>query len=171
MNGQASGAWGPERQRLAGLAILSAIATSAAGAAWGDSAAHFYGGAGYIGIAIVAVLSPSWIPAQVIAGQLVAASLLLTPGKAPAMSMLFVVAAVIATAELLAAVARMETSGERGLGSDLGRTVFAACLGGAVFGAIMLLRGPYGPSGLLPIGLASGACVLLAMVLASASHE
>jgi hypothetical protein len=35
----------------------------------------------------------------------------------------------------------------------------------------MLLRGQTGPSGLLPMGLASGACVLLAMLLALASRE
>ena len=86
-------------------------------------------------------------------------------GLAPSM-LVPAIAGVVATAELLAVVARLDTQLERDPGDYLSRTAVAALVGGGVFGAVGLLSGIPGPTGLVAVGLASGACVLLATMLA-----
>lgn len=152
--------------------------TGMAGAALGGTAAHVYGAAAYTGIVMIALLRPAAITAQVIGGQLLTASLLLESKAPAAVLLLLMVGSIVVTAELLGVAARLALPIERDTRDDLLRGAVAAAAGGGVFGVMLLVSaipGPTGlPSGILAIIAASGACVLLAIVLVSsrfAPHE
>jgi hypothetical protein len=164
-------AWGPVRQRIAALAILTAALTGVGGAVLGGSAWHLYGAGVYVAIAIAALFSHTWIAVQVIAGQLIAGSLLLGQRAHSPLLVLPVVASVIATTELLALVARADARLERDPFRDVATAWIAACAGAAISGAILLVAAVPGPTGLLAIGLASGACVGLGIVLVGSSRR
>lgn len=87
------------RQNFAAGAIVVATLTAAA-AAVGGSGAHVLGAGAYIFIVLAALFFPAAIIAPVIAGQLLAANILLR-GDGHPLVLLPVVAGVIATAELI----------------------------------------------------------------------
>lgn len=166
-------------QRVAAGAVLTTLLTGAAAAVLGASAWHVYGAVAYIGVAILALFSPNAIIAQVIGGQLLAGSLLLASDGAPgAIPIMMIVIGLVATAELLAIAARLAIPIERDARDDLRRAAIAAAIAGGVFGVMLLvgrLPGPTGlPTGILAIGVAAGACVVLAIAFVSsrfAPHE
>ena len=152
---------------LGGAALIAAVITAAAGTLYGGSVSHLYGAAAYVAIALAALSAPPLITVQVIAGQLLVASLLLRPEAPPFPVLLTMVTAVVATAELLALVARIRTSVDFGPREEVHRVARSAGVGGVVFGLVVLLGRVPGPTGIAAIGLASAACIIVAVVLAS----
>jgi hypothetical protein len=156
--------WRPARQRLAAIAVLTAAITGAAAAALG--ATGIFGAGAYVVIAVAALFSPAAIVVQVIYGQLLAGSVLLAQDGPAPLLLLPVVVSVVVTAELLALVGRLGTpKGRDPGGDDLHRVGVAAVIGGVVFGAVVLVRGLPGPTGLVAIGVASAALFALAILL------
>jgi hypothetical protein len=156
--------WGPARKRAAMTAITMATVTAALGAALGGSAGYLVSAVAAVCIALVALFRPTWIAVQVLFGQAMAAKLLVAPNGSP-LRVLPIVAGVIATAELLSAVARLDAPGERDAPGALRSAGIAAALGATVFLAVALVDMLPGPTGLLAIGIASAACVVLAILL------
>ena len=154
--------WSPARQRLASLAVLAATLTGAAGAVVDGSSSYVYGAGAYVVIAVLALFFPAAIAVQVISGQILVGSLLMGQDRPAALMLALVFAGVVASAELLARVAWLESPLQRDSSDVLSRTALAAAMGGGVFGAVMLISGLPGPGGLLAVVLASGACVVLA---------
>jgi len=155
----------PSRGRLRAIAVTVSVVTATVGAALGGTTGHVVLAVALVASTIAALRAPAWIAVQVVAGQLLAARLLLGTVGITALHVLPLVAGVIATAELLAATARMDTPVERAPGSGLRGAAFAAVLGAAVFGAVALTASLPGPSGMLAVGIASAACVVLAILL------
>jgi hypothetical protein len=153
--------WRPARRRLAIMAIALATITAAAGIALGGQP---WGGALYIAVAVGALFNPTWIVVQVISGQVIAGSHMVGQATTPLRD-LPLVAAVIATAELLAAASRLESPLGADPAGEPARALLAAAIGSGAFAVIMLVSGLPGPSGLAATGLASAACVGLAILL------
>jgi hypothetical protein len=157
--------WWPARRRLALLALLGGALTAAL--------VVFAGGPGrrgdfallYVGLVSLALLMPPLVTVQVVAGQLLLASLLPWHGAAGALVVAAAMAGVVATAELLATVARLDTPMERRPTGALRRAAAAAAVGAAAWAAVALLAGVPGPSGLLAALLAAAACAALGGVL------
>jgi len=158
--------WRPARLRVAAMAVLTAALTAAAAAALGGTERHVLGAGVYLVFAVAALFAPGAIVAQVLGGQLLAASLLLAADGPPPLVLVPLVAAVVLTAELLALVARLDTPVERNVGHDLRRVGLAGVLGGGAFGAVAVAAGLPGPTGLAAVALSAGACVAIAVVLA-----
>jgi hypothetical protein len=158
--------WRPARQGLAVAGLLVAALTSVFLVWLGETGWHVLGAWTYLMIAALAVLSPAGIAVQVVWGQALVGSLLVAPGGPSALWLGPGVAGVILTAELLAAVARMDTPIESDPRDDLPRAVTAALIGVAVFGAVTLAGAIPGPTGLAAIVLAAGACAVLGALLA-----
>lgn len=71
----------------------------------------------------------------------------------------------VATAELLAVVARLDVPIERNPGDAVRRVGLAAVIGGGVFGVVALAGGLPGPTGLVAIAVSARACIVLARLL------
>lgn len=156
-------AWMPLRRRIAagtiGIATLAAIpAAMFGGAGW-----HAYLAAVLVAFTALALLDSGWIPAPVIAGQLLAGGILLGPSTAAPLLAILVVAATIATAELLAGLARPDTTLARDAGSLLRRAATAAAGAAAACAVILVVATIPGPGGVAAIILASAACAGLAL--------
>jgi hypothetical protein len=76
-------------------------------------------------------------------------------------------AGVILTAELLAAVSRLDASFRYHWKQDLRGAALAAGTGAVVFSAVIAFGSLRGPTGLLSVAIASAACVVLAFLLVS----
>lgn len=120
----------------------------------------------YVLTALLALFFPAAIAVQVILGQALVGALLvgLSPPLVPALVLL--VAGVILNAEVLAVVARMDTSIDSDPREDLPRAGQAALIGGCVFGVALVLTRIPGPTGLMAVLLASLAVMGLAAMMA-----
>jgi hypothetical protein len=78
-------------------------------AALGASGWHIVGACVYVVIAATALFFPAAITIQVIGGQMLAGSVLLGQNAPASLLLLPVIASVVVTAELLAAVGRLDT--------------------------------------------------------------
>ena len=154
--------WWPARKRLSLLAIATATVTGGVAAMLGGSTDL---AAAYVLVTLVALLSPAAIAVQVVVGQVLLGSLLMAGGRADPLALVPVFASVVATAELLADVARMDTPFESERRGDLHQVGLATVVGGGAFGAVVLVGDVPGPTGVLAVALASGACVVLARLL------
>lgn len=154
--------WSPARQRLASLAVLAATLTGVVGTVLDGTSSYAYGAGAYVMIAVFALFVPAAIAVQVIAGQVLVGSLLMGLEGLATLMLVPAFAGVVATGELLAAVAWLDTPLQRDPSDALSRAGLAAVIGGGVFGAVMLVSGLPGPGGLVAVGLASGACVVVA---------
>lgn len=154
------------RRRLGSLALLCATLTGAAVAGLGGSVPQLYGGLVYLGIAAVSLRAPGAIATQVVVGQLLVASLLVGPGAPHPLLALPLVAGVVATAELLGGLHRLDKPLEREAGGDLRGIGTAVAVAGSAYGAVALLGAIPGPTGLLAVALASAACVGMALLFA-----
>jgi hypothetical protein len=157
--------WWPARSRCALLAILTGALTAAWAVAMGGPDVHVDLALLYVLVVVLALLSPAMITLQVLAGQVVLATILLGRDTSGALLLAPAIVGVVATAELLAVVARLDLPIERAPGLDLHRALLAAVAGGAGFAAVVLVAGVPGPGGLLAISLASAACAGLATLL------
>ena len=118
-------------------------------------------------ITTIALLLPAGVAFQVITGQALVAGLLLAENGPASVLLVPVVAGVVVTAELLADVARLDTPLRRDLTGAAASAGRAAVVAGGVFGAVMPVGGLPGPTGVLAVVVASGACVLMAARLLS----
>jgi hypothetical protein len=150
---------------MAAVAVAAALSTGAISAAIAGPGRHFSGAAVYVAVTVLALFSPAAVTVQVIVGQLLVATLLLGGPRDPLL-LVPVVAGIVVTAELLAVVARLDTPIERDPGEVLRPAGLAAVIAGAVFGVVALVGGVPGPTGILAVVLACGACVVLATRLA-----
>jgi hypothetical protein len=158
--------WRLGRQGLGALAVVTAALTGELGILLGGSGWHVLAGSAYVLIAAFATFSPAAIAVQVVAGQALVGSLLLGRDGPSPLLLVGAVAGVILTAELLAIVARMDAPITSEPRNDLTRAGVAAVIGAVVFGVVLLATGFPGPSGPLAIGLAGGACFVVATLLA-----
>ena len=154
--------WSRERVRLAGWAIGLAVATAVLVPLL-DPYARIPGSLLYVAVAVGALFSPAGIAVQVIVGLGLMGQLLLGEVGPDPVLLAPVMAGVVATAELLAAVARMDTPVACDPDDARPRTGMAAAVAAGVYGAVVLAAGIPGPTGLLAVVLASVACGVLAM--------
>jgi hypothetical protein len=164
------GVWSAARLRLAGLAITSSLATGVLISILAGSGLWSLGAGVYLAATGLGLLVPAGIAAQVVAAQVLVASLLLRADGPSVLLLAPAVAGAIVTAELLTSVARLDMPIGREASEALPGAGFAAALGGAVFVTVVLAGAASGPGGLLAVALASGACVVLAARLAGATH-
>jgi hypothetical protein len=149
---------------MALLALLAATATAAIAMHLAGDSDLQWGAAAYMVAVLAAVAWPGWIPVQVVAGQVLVASVLLaTP--ASLITAAGMVAGVVATAELLAAAHRLDSPAQRAGEAGMVRPLGAAAAGGAVFVAVGWMAGLPGPGGVTGVALAAVACAGLAVVL------
>ena len=159
------GRWWAKRRLVAALAILVASITGTGMAVLGGAGSYLQGGVIYTLASAVALAYPPAIVLQVIAGQGLAASILLNPGAPSPILLLPAVVGVVATAELLALSARLGSPVERSPAPDLGRALAATAIGAAVFASVLVAGALPGPTGIVAVTLASAALVGVAMVL------
>ena len=153
------------RTRLIAAALLLAVATGVVALSLGATPNHAWGAFGYVAVVGFAVLAPGAIWAQVLAGQLLAGGLLLGPQALPWWIVAPIVASVIATAEMLGVVARLDSVVPRDPTDDLRRAGQATVVGGAVFAVVAFAGVLPGPPGILAVALASAASVAVAALL------
>jgi len=163
--------WSGARIRVAAAAVLVSAATGAVTVGVGGSTEQFYGAGLYVAVAALAAFMPPVIAIQVVGGQALVASLLMSQGGWTLLLLVPSVAGVVATAELLAVVARLDSPIWRESGHTVSAAGRAAVMGAGVFGAVALVGAIPGPTGLLAVVLASGACVVLARRLAGEREE
>lgn len=163
--GRTDGTWWPARRNVGALAILAAAMTGALGIVLGGSTSYLYGAGAYVLLVGLALFSPAAIVAQVVGGQVFVGSMLVGRGWVGLLLLGPAVAGIIVTAELLAAAARMDTPFDSDPRDDLPRAGFAAIIGVGVYLAVVFLGRMPGPTGLLAVLAASGACVALAIQL------
>ncbi|MGI9628244.1 MAG: hypothetical protein ACR2QM_15530 [Longimicrobiales bacterium] len=149
---------------VGGAAVVVAALTGLTGALLGATGGFMFGAVALVMLSVLALPYPFLITGQLIAGSTLAAAILLSEPAEP-ISVLPLVAGIVATAELLALAARRRTAQSRGFGDEVRRLAVAILIAEGVFGAVLWLGGLPGPTGLLAIVLASGACVALSFVL------
>lgn len=153
--------WRRPRRQVAAWAVLSAVATGALLVLL-DPLGRTLGPAVYALVTVAAVFFPAGIAVQVVTGQVLVAGFILAPTGPDVLLLVPLVAGVVVTAELLAVVARLDTPVPCEPGGVAERAGQAAAIGGGTFVAVVLVSGVPGPTGILAVVLASGACVLLA---------
>ena len=159
------------RRRLIGAALVTAVATGVVTVSLGATGNHAWAAAGYLAVVGFAVLAPGAIWAQVIAGQALVGGLLLGPAGRPWWLLLPLVASVVATAEILAVVARLDSVVPRAPADDLRRAGRATLVGSLVFAVVAFAGALPGPGGLFAVALASGACAAVAALLLDRSER
>ena len=155
------GAWPAARQRYAALAGLAATSTWALLVTL-DPAWSLFGPSIYLLLTVGALFLPAAIAVQVVVGQLLLAGLLLSTTGPEPLLLMPVMGGVVASAELLAVVARLDSPLERDPAGAPSRVAGAAVLGAGIFGAVLLMGWIPGPTGLLALALAAGTLALLA---------
>jgi hypothetical protein len=153
------------QRALAGLAVVSAGLTGGLIGGLGGPGLVQLGAVSYLLVTGVALITPAAITVQVVWGLTLLGNLLVGPAGANPLLLIPAITGIIFTAEILAIVARMDTPFHNDPRDDLPRAIVSALIGGAVFGAVSLLSGFRGPTGFVAVVLASGACVLLAILL------
>lgn len=145
--------------------VVTAALTALAGALLGEAGGSTAAAAAYLAGTMLALLNPSAIFVQVVAGQVLVGTLLMRqegPGPLP---LVLLVCAVVVTAELLALVARMRAVRRPGQDGELVRVGVAAATAGLVFFAVLWVGALPGPTGLAAVFVTSAACALLAYLM------
>jgi uncharacterized membrane protein len=159
------------RRHLIGAAVVTAVATGVVAVSLGGSGNFAWAAAGYLAVVGFAVLAPAAIWAQVVAGQALIGGLLLGSAGRPWWILIPLVASVVATAEILAVVARLDSVVPRAPAHDLRRAGRATLVGSLVFAVVAFAGTLPGPRGLLAVALASGACAAVAALLLDRSER
>lgn len=157
--------WWPARRRLATLAVGCAVLTGALVAGVGGGRDHVIHAALYSLVGVGALRVPPLVTGQLLVGLLMIAAVLLDVDVTRSLLLAPAVAGVIVTAELLAAVARLDAPIQRvpeGVGA---RAIARGALGGVLFSAVRLAAGAAVPGGAVSVALASAAVVGLGVVL------
>jgi hypothetical protein len=167
----ALGTWWASRLRLAAWALAASLATGALLAAVDPAVGFGPRGPLYVGVTGLALFFPAAIAAQVVLGQVLIASLVIGGEGVDLILLVPAMAGVVATAELLAVVARLDAPVRREAEGALRGAGSAAALGGGVFCVVALTGAIPGPAGLLAVLLAAGACIVLAAQLVRRADE
>lgn len=155
----------PTRRHLETTVMTAAVLTALPAALLADGTGPVYAATAYMAGAMLALFNPAALFVQVIAGQALVATLLLGADPPGPLIPVLMVAAVVATAELLAMVGRMRAVRGAGQGGELRMAGSAALTAGLAFGAVLLIGALPGPSGLGAIVVTSAACALAAWLL------
>lgn len=155
--------WWPVRVQAAALTVVALLATCAVAVALGVLPGY---AAAYLLIGLYGLGSPAAIPVQVVAGTSLIGALLVGPIGAAPLSLVPLVVGVVATAELLGVVARLDAPIRRPAGDLLLRAGGSAAAAGLVYTAIVLIGSVRGPSGSVAVALGSAAAFLAALTLA-----
>lgn len=162
------GVWPVARARVAGLAMFVAVLTATGMGALAAYGWQALGAVAYVGAAFVALAVPGAIGVGVVGGVALAGSLMLGPWAVGPLALLPVVAGIVATAELLALVGRLDTPVPRDAGGELRRAGWATLIAAAAYGVVAVVGAVPGPTGLLAVGVAAvggaGVAVLLLRV-------
>ncbi|MEQ9569883.1 MAG: hypothetical protein RLN75_06805 [Longimicrobiales bacterium] len=161
------GTWWPSRRLAAAVAVATVVGTALG--AVGPGAVPWLA-ALYVAVAVFGLGSPAAIPVQVVAGVSLVAGLLVRSGGESALALAPLVAGVVATAELLAVVARLDAPIERPAGDLLLRAGGSAALAGGLYAGVLLAGAMPGPEGLAAVALGSGGALLAALVLVRRQH-
>ncbi len=163
--------WWPARRRLATLALAVAFVTGVMVAVVGGGGAHVARAGFHVVITIGALRVAALVTGQVVVGLLMIASVLLGTGLAGGLLLAPAVAGVIVTAELLAAVARLDSPIERNPGPVVARALASGALGGVVYASVLVASGTFALGPVPGLITASGAALLLGVLLLSAARS
>lgn len=157
--------WWPERRRTATVAV--GVAAGTAGYLFWLSGTPWWVGAGllYLVVAAGAQISPVGVTVQVLVGQALVIRLLLEPDAPDGLFALPAMVGVIVTAELSARVARLDSPIERTEPGVMRRAVVMGVVGAGSFAVVLLVAGTVPLGGVVSIGVASAACLVLAWLL------
>ena len=157
--------WWPARRRLARLAIASAFLTGVLVAVVGGGGTHVVRAGLHLVVAVGALRIAALVTGQVVVGMLTIAVVLVGGEAGTALALAPAVAGVIVTAELLAAVARLDTPLERGADGVVVRALSSGALSGLLFAAVASVGGVVALDGSTGLLVASGAVLLLGLLL------
>lgn len=162
--------WPRGRVGMVVITLVTAAATAALAAWAGDGPGHVLAGAGFVAATVAALESPRvvWLP--VLVGVGLSWSLLEGREGTEALVMVPVIVGVVATAELIAVVARLEMIVRRNPVDDLARVGLLAAVAAVGTLLTLVLGSIEGPGGFAALALAAGACVVLAVLLAQTSR-
>ena len=118
----------------------------------------------YAAVVVFALNSPGALAVQSVIGVVMVAALLIGPAGSP-VAIAPLVAAVVATAELLALVARLNSPIPRDVSDLLLRAGASAVLAAAIFLGVSAVAELPGPLGLAATALASGSVLVAALAL------
>ncbi len=155
--------WSGVRLRFAGYAAAATALTVFVVLTSPIDATLGYGVAGYSALVALAIFVPAAITPQVIAGELLAGVLWLQGGDAAAVSALLVIGAVVATAELLAEVARLDSPLGRRPSGALGRVGAAVAIACVVFALLALVGELPGVTGVVGVAVGAAVCTWVAV--------
>lgn len=155
--------WSGVRLRFAGYAATTVALTAAVVLTSPFGGTLAFGVAGYAALVALAIFVPAAITPQVIAGQLMAGVLWLQGGDAAAVSALLVIGSVVATAELLAEVARLDSPLGRRPSGALGRVGAALAIACVVFALLASAGELPGVTGLVGVALGAAVCAWVAV--------
>jgi hypothetical protein len=119
----------------------------------------------FVAFALLALVAPAAIVTVVLVGQGAVVWSLLDEERGDPVAAALIVAGVVATAELLAIVARLDMPMPRDPRADVSRAGLATAIGLAAFAAVGAATLLPGPGGLPAVVIASAACGLLAVVV------
>jgi len=156
-----AGRWHPARVRVATAAVLVATVTAMLIASAPGSGPSWIGSSAYVAVTALGAVVPAAITVQVLLGQLLAAGVLVDAGARALPLLTADVCGIVATAELLATVARLDTPLARGASGVAGRTGLAELVGGTLFATVALAGRWQGPSGPGAVALSTAVCLLV----------
>lgn len=154
--------WWPARRWAAALVVATTVVTAFVAVAEG---AVPWVAVLYAAVALFGLGSSGALPVQVVAGAGLVAGLLVRSDGVDAWTLIPLVVAVVATAELLAVVHRLGAPIERPAGDLLLRAGGSALLAGAVYAAVLGAGRLPGPTGLAAVALGSGGALLAAVLV------
>ncbi|MEJ2185950.1 MAG: hypothetical protein P8Z36_08425 [Gemmatimonadota bacterium] len=162
------GVWPPARRRVAALAGLVAVLTGTGMAALAAYGWQVLGAAAFVVAAVAGLAAPGAIGVALVGGVALAGSLMMGPWAVGPLALLPVVAGIVATAELLALVGRLDTPVPRDAGGELRRAGWATLIATAAYGVVAVVGAVPGPTGFLAVVAAAvggaGVAVLLMRV-------
>ncbi len=159
------------RGRVILAALLAGGLTALSAAGLGATTNHVWGASGYLALVGFSILAPASIWAQVVAGQLMAAALMLGADAAPWWQIVPLVAGVVATAELAGIAARLDVVVARPPVGDLRRAGRAVVVAAIAFAGVALAAALPGPAGFAAVMLASLSCAGVALLFSGRSDE
>ena len=154
-----------DRPRIRRLALLLAIVTTLGLVGLASTTLHLFAASAFLVLTLLSINRPALLPVMVVGAQVAAGAVLVElDGTGPWM-LLPLLMSLVASAELIAALARIDGPVPRLPGAAIRRSAHSATLAGSVYAAVLLVGDPPGLGGSLGAALVLGAGVLLAWVV------
>ena len=153
------------RPRVRHLALLLAAITAAGFVGLASTSLHLFGSIAFMVLALLTIDRPSFLPVLIGGGQVTAAAVLLSLDGTERWMLLPGLITLVASAELIAVLARIGGPVPRETGLELHRALQSAAVGGAVCAAVLLVGSPPALGGSLGAALVLGTVALLAWVV------